>query len=185
MKDTNYVFCLEVLDNVNTISKSVVLQWLEQLAAQYTITNVYQSCDDIEDFETSLQILLREDKRFMQYNILYFVLEGSRNQIEINNYYYSFEEIAELFEGKLQDKIIHFANSFILNIDEEQAQYFIDVTGAKGISGYGFQAPIFSTVLDGFYFNLCQQYDDPIELVETLFEEKYALAKSLDFRFYY
>ena len=185
MKDTNYVFCLEALDNMNALHQSAVLTWLEQLAVQYNIANVYQSCEDIEDFESSLQILLREDKLFMEYTILYFVLDGRGNQIEINNYYYSFEEIAELFEGKLQDKIIHFANSFILNIDEEQAQYFIDVTGAKGISGYGMQAPIFSTVLDGFYFNLCQQYDDPIELVETLFEEKYALAKSLDFRFYY
>ena len=185
MKDSRYVFCLEVLDDGNAKHHSVILSWLELLTQHYAITNVYQTCEDIEDFETNLQILLHEDKHFKEYTILYFILEGKNNQIEINNYYYSFEEIAELFEGKLQDKIIHFANSFILDIDEEQAQYFLDITGAKGISGYGFQTPIFSTVLDGFYFNLCQQYDDPIELVETLFQEKYALAKSLDFRFYY
>jgi len=185
MDEKKHVFCLEILEDVSSYQNSPVLSWLEQLVVQYNITNVYQSCEDIEDFETSLQNLLREDKQFMEYTILYFVLEGMKNQIEINNYYYSFEEVAELFEGKLQNKIIHFANTFVLDIEEDEAQYFIAITGAKGISGYGFQAPISSTVLDGFYFNLCQQYNDPIELVETLFEEKYALAKSLDFRFYY
>lgn len=182
MPNTNSVFCLEVLEENN---KSIISAWLEQLVSKYSITNVYQTCEDIEDFERCLQVLLYEDKNFKEYNILYFVLEGRNNQIEINNYYYSFEEIAELFEGKLQNKIIHFANTFILTISEEQAQYFLDITGAKGISGYGFQTPIMSTVLDGVYFDLCQTYDSPIELVETLFEKKYTIAKSLDFRFYY
>ncbi|UYW02583.1 hypothetical protein K5I29_01950 [Flavobacterium agricola] len=163
----------------------MVLPWLEQMALHYNITNVYQAFEDIEDFETCLHILLREDKNYKAYNLLYFVVPGANNQIEINNYFYSFEEVAELFEGKLQDKIVHFANTFALDIDEEDAQYFLDITGALGLSGYGFKAPVLSTALDGFYFNLCQTYHDPVALVENLFEQKYTLCKALDFRFYY
>jgi hypothetical protein len=185
MKNNNYVFCLEVLDDALATNQSATSTWLGQLTQQYAITNVYKACDDIEDFEASLHTLLHEDKLFKYYNIIYFVLEGNGNQIEINNYYYSFEEVAELFEGKLQNKIIHFANTFSLNIDRDLAQYFLDVTGARGLSGYGSQAPIMSKVIDGVYFNLCQHHTNPIELVEALFEVRYTLCKSLDFRFYY
>lgn len=181
----SYVFCLEVLSENSTNQSTNLLLFLEQLAQHFNIDNVYQTCEDIEGFENSLQILLYEDRHFKDYNILYFNVKGSENQIDIDNYFYSFEEIAELFEGKLSNKIIHFTNTFLLNITPDEAQYFLDVTGARGISGYSKKAPVLSTVLDGFYFNLCQTITDPIELVETLYDEKYALCKTLGFTFYY
>ena len=64
-------------------------------------------------------------------------MEGENNNICIYDYYYSLDEIAELFEGKMRGKIIHFANTKTLELTNDEAQFFLDVTGAKAISGYG------------------------------------------------
>lgn len=107
------------------------------------------------------------------------------NTIVIDNYKYSLEEIAEFFEGKLTGKIVHFANTMRLDLDSETAQFFLDVTGAKAVSGYVKSVPLLSTVLDNFYFSLYQEYDDVVELVEILFEKHYVLCKSMGFQLYY
>jgi hypothetical protein len=87
----------------------------------------------------------------------------------------------------MQGKIIHFANVKILDLDNEEAQYFLDITGAYAISGYGLKQsniPSCSTI-DKAFFNLCQELDDIVEIVEELHQKHYALCKLLDFRLYY
>lgn len=128
------LFCLEYVKDVQAPSKSLILPALENLSLQYGITNVYQVCDDFESFEARLGNLLYEDRHFNDYEMLYFVFEGQNNQIKLEDYYYSLEEIAEFFEGKLKGKIIHFANTLLLDLEEETFQYFLDVTGAKALS---------------------------------------------------
>jgi len=61
-------------------------------------------------------------------------MPGGPNNICLHDYYYSLEEIAELFEGKMKGKIIHFANLKVLDLNDEEAQYFLDITGARAIS---------------------------------------------------
>lgn len=179
------LFCLEGVRDVEAHAGSPILPFLEYLALEQGITNIYKTCDRIESLEESLNILLYEDRNFKHYEILYLVFEGEGNTIVLDNYYYSLEEIAEFFEGKLKGKILHFANTKRLDLDEEAAQYFLDVTGAKAISGYGKRFPVLSTVLDNHFFALCQEYDDVVTIVETLFESQYALCKAMDFRLYY
>ncbi len=185
MHPDKYIYCLEGVEDVDLPSKTAILPALEILAMRYGITNIYKTCDTIEGVEESLSALLDEDRNFKDYAILYFVFEGEGNQIELADYYYSLEEIAEFFEGKLTGKIIHFANTMRLDLDEEGAQFFLDVTGAKAISGYQNQVPVLSTVLDIPYFALCQEYDDVIELVETLYGNHYALCSKMGFLLYY
>ncbi|MEZ4853747.1 DUF6642 family protein [Flavobacterium sp.] len=181
----NYIYCLELVEDVEIVKKSVVLTSLENLALQYGITSVYKTCDSIDTFEESLSTLLYEDKHFNDYAVIYLVVKGRENQIVMGNYCFSFEEIAELFEGKLQDKIIHFANLFQLELEEETFQYFLDVTGAKAISGYCNCVPIVSTMLDNLYFSIYEQSDTIFETVETLFDKQYNLCTTLGFRMYY
>src|SRR5699024_6461286 len=128
------------------------------------------ACDDMESLESSLGQLIYEDIDTSDFRILYFVLEGENNEIILNDTVYQLEELAEMFEGKLNDKIIHFANTKSLNLEEETFQYFLDVTGAKAISGYAHQAPIFSAALDLHYFSLYREIDDVVELVHKLYE---------------
>lgn len=186
MELDNFIYCLEAVDDVETSGATDVVKNLEQLAYQQKITSIYNSCDTIEGLQDSLSALLYDDHNFQNYEIIYLVMEGEANNICLNGYYYSFEEIAELFEGKMKGKIIHFANAKPLDLTSDEAQYFLDITGAKAVSGYGIASgSISSSSLDRVFFSLFQNDDDIFEIVETLHEKHYALCRLLDFRLYY
>lgn len=179
------LFCLEGVDDIDHDQPSDLLDFLAHLALNFGITNVYKTCDTMEGFEESIGALVYEDRYFKAYKIIYLVMKGSDSLIEINGYLYSLEEVALLFEGKLKGKIIHFANTKMLDLEEETFQFFLDITGAKAISGYVKDSNVLSTVLDQHFFALYQEEDDVVELVETLFEKHAALCQRMGFRLYY
>lgn len=73
-----------------------------------------------------------------------------------------------------------------MDLTAEESQYFLDITGARAISGYGKKEERISSIhLDKFFFGLCEELDDLIEIVEELHQKNYALCKHLDFRLYY
>jgi len=183
--DNFKLYCLEGVDDIEKLEKTDVLDFLQHLALTKNITNVYQSCDSFEGFEANISNLLFHDRNFRDYKIIYLVFNGQNDNIEIDGYYYSLEEIAELFQGRLTDKIIHFANTKQLELEDETFQYFLDVTGAKAVSGYVKQAPVLSNLLDQHYFELAKEYDDEVELVEALFDKHANLCLVLGFRLYY
>ena len=186
MDHDKFIFCLEAVSDVEKETPTEVVKNLEQLAVVQDITSIYKTCDTIEGLEESLNVLLYDDHNFKDYEIIYLVMPGEANTICLSDYYYSLEEIAELFEGKMRGKIIHFANAKILDLSEDEAQYFLDVTGALAVSGYGAAMPKLSSLnLDKAFFGLCQELDDLVEIVEELHKKHYALCKLLDFRLYY
>jgi hypothetical protein len=186
MMDNQFIFCLEAVSDVEVITTTEVEKQLENLALQHGISTIYKTCDTIEGVEESLSALLYDDHNFKNYEIIYLVMEGEDNAICIYDYYYSLDEIAELFEGKMKGKIIHFANTKTLELTNDEAQFFLDVTGAKAISGYGAKFDnLKSYALDQEFFKLFQDNENIDEVVETLFENHYALCKVLDFRLYY
>lgn len=181
-----FIFCLESVPDVEVNTITAVVKNLEQLALEQGIASIYKTCDTIEGLEESLNTLLYDDHKFKDYEIIYLVMEGKRNTICLNNYYYSFEEIAEIFEGKMRGKILHFANTKVLDLKQEEAQYFLDITGAQAVSGYGVaHKNINSNLLDKAFFSLCQELDDVVEIVEELHQKHYEICKLLDFRLYY
>lgn len=181
-----FIFCLEAVPDTETNATTEVVKNLEELAIEKGITSIYKTCDTIEGLEDSLNALLYDDHNFKDYEIIYLVMTGEGNNICLNDYYYSFEELAEIFEGKMKGKIVHFANTKILDLNEEEAQYFLDVTGALAVSGYGERKKNLSSILiDKDFFKICQEKDDVIEMVEELHQKNYALCKLLDFRLYY
>tara|TARA_R110002051_G_scaffold36276_2_gene79036 strand:+ start:314 stop:913 length:600 start_codon:yes stop_codon:yes gene_type:complete len=185
--DTSYfIYCLEAVDDVETEVITEVQKDLAQLTMQFGIASIYKTCDTIEGLEASLMALVSEDHNFKDYEIIYFMIAGEANNICINDYYYSLQEIAELFEGRLQGKILHFSNAKTLDLDEEEAQYFLDITGAKAVSGYGnpFNG-ITSSQLDKAFFNLFKEDENMLDVVEELHQKYYTACKLLDFRMYY
>ena len=186
MEYDTFIFCLEAVPDVETSNTTDVIKNLEQLAIEEGIASIHKTCDTIEGLEESLSALLYDDHNFTDYEIIYLVMPGEGNNICLNDYYYSFEEIAELFEGKLKGKIVHFSNAKVLDLNEEEAQYFLDITGARAVSGYGSEVRnLTSCPIDKAFFCLCQQHDDITEVVEELYQKHYALCKLLDFRLYY
>ena len=86
----------------------------------------------------------------------------------------------------MKGKIIHFANTKTLELTNDEAQFFLDVTGAKAIVGYGAKyTNLKSYNLDLEFFKLFQVNENIDEVVETLIKKNYALCKVLDFRLYY
>ena len=186
MDRDQFIFCLEAVPDVETGTITEVLKSLEQLAFEQGISSIYKTCDTIEGLEDSLNALLYDDHNFKNYEIIYLVMPGEGNNICLNNYYYSFEEIAEIFEGKMRGKILHFSNAKILDLSEEEAQYFLDITGARAVSGYGLAyTNLSSSPIDKVFFSLYQEQDNLIEIVEELHQKYYSLCKMLDFRLYY
>lgn len=186
MDRDQFIFCLEAVPDVETHAITEVVKNLERLAFEEGITSIYKTCDTIEGLEDSLNALLYDDHNFKNYEIIYLVMPGEANNICLNNYYYSLEEIAEIFEGKMRGKILHFSNAKILDLSAEEAQYFLDITGAKAVSGYGLAyGNLSSSPIDKAFFSVCQELDDVIEVVEELHQKHYSLCKLLDFRLYY
>lgn len=184
-EDSYKLYCLQNAHELEENPELSVFSMLEKLTLNHGVTNVYKDFDSIESFQESLETLLYTDKDFKEYELIYLILSGENGDIEIDGYLYSLEEIAEIFQGKLTGKILHFADTKELNLDEETAQYFLDITGAKAISGYADHTPIFSNILDYHYFKLYQEYDNIFELIEKLFEQQYTLCTNIGFRLYY
>lgn len=181
-----FVYCLEGVPDIETDKVTEAQANLEQLAMTYGITSIYNTCDTIEGLEDSLNALVLDDHHFKDYEIIYLVMSGEANSICLNGYYYSLQEIAEIFEGRLKGKILHFSNAKVLDLDEEEAQYFLDITGAKGVSGYGMEFNgISSANLDKAFFNLFKEDDNMLDIVEELHQRHYNVCKLLDFRLYY
>jgi len=187
MEIEKFIFCLEAIPDVEIEQTTEVMNILEDMALQQDISSIYKACDTIEGLEESLNTLLYDDHHFKDYEIIYLVVPGAANNILLNDYYYSIEEIAELFEGKMKGKVIHFANKKILDLTDEESQYFLDVTGARAISGYGTTHTEISSssTIDRVFFSLYQENDDFKEVVELMFQKHYNLCKLLDFRLYY
>lgn len=186
MDSDTFIFCLEAVPDVETAAPTEVVKNLEQLALKQGIISIYKTCDTIEGLEESLNALLYDDHNFKAYEIIYLVMQGEANTICLNEYYYSLEEIAERFEGKMKGKMIHFANAKVLDLSAEEAQYFLDVTGAQAVSGYGAAFDNVTSInLDKAFFSLCQEQEDVVEIVEELHQKHHALCKLLDFRLYY
>jgi len=186
MDNDKFIFCLEGVDDAEAIVANETVKNLERLARDHGITSIYKTCDTIEGFEESLNTLLYDDHNFKNYEIIYLVMEGEGNTICLNDYYYSLPEVAELFEGKMRGKIVHFANAKVLDLTNDEAQFFLDVTGARAVSGYGADfGTLTSSALDKIFFSLFEHEDDLEEIVEELHQRQYTLCQLLDFRLYY
>lgn len=181
-----FIYCLEAVDDVDVDEVTEAQKSLEQLAMQYGVASIYKTCDTIEGLEDSLNALVMDDHHFKDYEIIYLVMPGEANSVCLHDYYYSLQEIAELFEGRLRGKIVHFSNAKVLDLEEEEAQYFLDITNAKAVSGYGRSIKGLSSAnLDKAFFNLFKEEDDMFEVVEELHRRHYDACKVLDFRLYY
>lgn len=186
MMADSFIYCLEKVPDAGIEQKTEVLISLERLALKKGITSIYKACDSIEGLEESIIELTKNDDNFKNYHIIYFVLTGEENNIIVNGYTYSLQEIAELFEGRMKGKILHFANTKTLDITNEEARYFLDVTGASAISGYGVELNgITSTNLDLDFCSLFYELDDIIDIYNELNDNHSTLCELLDFKLYY
>lgn len=179
------IFCLEGDWKENLKHKSSILPALELLELNTGIQSIYKTCGSYGEFEVRLKQILADKRKYDSFEIIYLAFHGRKNHIIIGEVDYSLEEIAKTFEGRLDGKMIHFGSCKTLSIGEEQAKYFLEVTGAKAISGYGKNvAFISSTVVDILFFEMFQKFERLHSIRDNMHKHYGDLFRALDFKFY-
>jgi len=149
------------------------------------VLHIHRQCSSLPEFET----LLKESifKKYERYSIVYLAFHGHEGILQVGKRStISIDVIAEMLQGKAQNKIIHFGSCETLKVKKPQLNRFLKTTGVLAVSGYEKSIDFMpSTFLDLLYFQFCQQYQK-MYLVEQDVKQYYGkLARELGFRLIY
>lgn len=134
MKNQRFIYCLEGSWNKNPRSNQTIKPILDLLFTFSKIKYIYRKCTNKENFIKELQRF--SQKRYSNYTVLYIAYHGRKNRIYFGKEYITLKEIANVLEGKLNGKIVHFGSCSTLNTTEKNITNFINRTGCSLISGY-------------------------------------------------
>lgn len=179
---TKHIFCIEGNWGNSHKDKTSIRTALEFLTANVGIDAIRKDCSTQEQFNCYLKDALK--RVYKKYGIIYLAFHGSPGKLHIGNRKkVNFTEIAEMLDGKAQDKIIHFGSCGTFDISGRELTSFRKKTGALAISGYTTDVDfIESTVIDILYFRLCQRYNR-VALIDRDMKAYYGkLVRELGFK---
>lgn len=122
-------------------------------------------------------------KKYEEFSIFYLAFHGVPNGLKLNpKTILSLDELGEMCEGKLKNKILHLGSCETLKISKSQIKNLLHQTGALCISGFKKEVPfISSTIFDVLYFEMCQYYKR-MSVIESNMKKYYGkLIKELEF----
>ena len=167
-----YIYCLEGSWHKNPRSNQSVKPILELLHNFHKVKYTYRRCLTKGEFLSGLQAFTH--KRYSKYAILYIAYHGFKNGIYIGKEFITLKEIADLLEGKLYGKIVHFGSCSTLRTSENNIYDFINRTKCFFISGYKKDVGyINSAAFEMLYFEALQKYRSLGKMKVTV-EEKYS-----------
>jgi hypothetical protein len=179
------IFCIEGIQYSDSNSSMPTQATLEVLAENDDILISYKTCSNFEEFESVLSSFLFEEKINQEFEMIYFALKGKPNYIEINDEFLSLEELADLFEGKFENKMIHFGGDSILRVSDEEIHYFMEITNASSVSGYSLDSPLLATLaIDALFFETCQKFDEFSDIKLGFYKKYTKFCAALGFRMY-
>ncbi|NRT14905.1 hypothetical protein HNP99_001249 [Flavobacterium sp. 28A] len=182
-----HIFCLEGDWNENLKVKSSILPALELLQLNLGVDSIYKTCATKDEFFSRIEQLLNNKTKYGKYQIIYLAFHGFKGGISLgDNIEITLDELAEQFEGRLDNKMIHFGSCSTLSAHEDDIYNFLEKTAALSISGYQKDiAFISSTVVDLLFFELCQKYK-PMRVIDNNMTKNYeSLCQQLEFKMYY
>lgn len=152
-----YIYCLEGNWNKHPHSNQSIKPILDLLFTFSKTKYIYHKCPNKADFIKGLQLFTQ--KRYSNYTILYIAYHGCKNRIYFGKEYITLKEIADMSEGKLNGKIVHFGSCSTLNTTESNITEFINRTECSFVSGYRKDVPyIESSAFELLYFNVLNTY---------------------------
>lgn len=180
---TKHIYCLEGNWNKNPRSNQSIKPILELLYTTSRVKYIYNKCNTKEDF---LKHLMRfTQMRYSNYTVLYIAFHGRTNRIYFGNEYITLKEIANVLEGKLDGKIVHFGSCSTLNTTEKNITDFINRTECSFISGYQKNVEyIDSTAFELLYFETIQRYSSFKKIKSTIANRYFTLEEKLSFTMY-
>jgi Family of unknown function (DUF6642) len=178
------IFCLEGDWEKDLRLKKSIKSTLDYLQDCFSIQNIHRTCAVREQFIKYLKDSML--KKYSRYSILYLAFHGDPNSILFGKDSITLNEIAEICENKLYNKIVHFGSCNSLDLDKRKLKNFIQKTGALCISGYTRKIEFNpSTVLDILYFEMLQDNKDVRSIERKLKKEYMGLIRSTGFRILY
>lgn len=182
-----HIFCLEGDWNDNLKQKSSILPALELLKLNASIESIYKTCSTKAEFYKRIDQILNNKTKYGKYQIIYLSFHGFKGGIQLSNdEEITLDELANVFEGKLKGKMIHFGSCSTLKTHEETINNFIEKTQALAISGYEKNINfISSTVIDILFFELCQSFKLIKAIDENMTNLYSELCNKLEFKIYY
>ena len=152
-----YIYCLEGNWNKHPHSNQSIKPILDLLFTFSKIKYIYRKCSTKEDFIKGLQAFTQ--KRYSNYTVLYIAYHGRKNRIYFGKAFITLKEIADVLEGKLNGKIVHFESCSAINTTESNITDFINHTGCPFVSVYKKDVPyIESSAFELLYFNVLNTY---------------------------
>jgi len=184
-KDYNKgIFCLEGDWEKDLRVKKSIKSTLDYMNDCFGIRNIHRNCAVREQFIKYLKASVL--KKYSNYSILYLAFHGDPNSILFGKDNLTLNEIAELCENKLTNKIVHFGSCNSLNLEKRKLRNFIYKTNALCVSGYkksiNFNP---STVLDILYFEKWQNFKNVRSVEKEMHAEYKGLMRSLGFTMVY
>ena len=178
------IFCLEGDWEKDLRVKKSIKSTLDYMNDCFGIKNIHRNCAVREQFIKYLKAAVL--KKYSGYSILYLAFHGDPNSILFGKDNLTLNEIAELCENKLTNKIVHFGSCNSLNLERRKLKSFVAKTNALCVSGYkksiNFNP---STVLDILYFEKWQNYKDVRSVEKAMHTDYRGLIRSLGFTMVY
>ena len=180
-KHEKFIYCLEGNWNKHPKSNQSIKPILDLLYTFSKVKYIYHKCPTKEEFIRKLETFTQ--KRYSNYTVLYIAYHGCKNRIYFGNEYITLKEIANVLEGKLNGKIVHFGSCSTLNTTEKNIIEFINRTGCFFISGYQKDVEyIDSTAFELSYFDTLQWYNSFNKIKSTVIKKYSTLINNLHFR---
>ncbi|MBN1417113.1 MAG: hypothetical protein JW973_18600 [Bacteroidales bacterium] len=178
------IFCLEGDWEKDLRIKMSIRSTLDYLNDCFSIKSIHRNCSVREQFIKYLKEY--PFKKYYKYSILYLAFHGDPNTILFGKDLITLDEIAEICENRLSNKIVHFGSCSALNLDKRLLKNFIRKTNALCISGYNKKVDFNqSTVLDILYLEMWQSNKDVRSVERKMNTEYKGLIKRLGFRMVY
>lgn len=177
------IFCIEGDWHPDLRQKDTIESALKfmETASGMKIKYIHRHCSTSQELENRINEYTK--KRYDQFSIFYLAFHGVPNGLKLSQKnILSLDELAEMADGKLQNKILHFGSCETLNISKPKIQKFMNRTGALCVSGFKKEVPfVSSTIFDVLYFEMCQYYKQ-MHIIEKHMKNYYGkLMKELQF----
>jgi hypothetical protein len=95
------------------------------------------------------------ERRYKNHQVVYMAFHGSSRKVWLDNEdSISFDELAELADGALKDRVVHFGSCQVMRTSVPLIEEFKEKTGARFVSGYSKTVDF----LDGTLFDMVLLY---------------------------
>jgi len=178
-----HIYCLEGNWNINPRSNQSIKPILELLNTASGVKYIYRKCNTKDELLEYLRQFTF--KRYQNYTILYLAFHGRKNRILTGKEYTTLKEIADVLDGKLDNKIIHFGSCLTLGASETNINNFINKTSCLFISGYKKTVDyIDSTAFELSYLNVLQKYSLYSKIKNIITKDFFSMKEKFDFNLY-